>query len=167
MAEKETGGEAMNQVEAMAGPAWFTANLTNVNTGDNFTLADFKGKVVLVETMAVWCSTCLRQQTNVLALHEALGERDDFVSVALDIDLNEDAQLLQAYTTKHGFDWVYAVATLEVAREIGQLYGPQFLNPPSAPMFIIDRQGETHLLPFGVKDAPTLQEALAPLLAEG
>ena len=43
----------------------------------NFTLADFKGKVVLVETMAVWCSTCLRQQTNVLALHEDLGERDE------------------------------------------------------------------------------------------
>ena len=52
----------------------------------------------------------------------------------------------------------------EVAREIGQLYGDQFLNPPSTPMLIVDRQGKVHLLPFGRKTAEDLQEALAPFL---
>ncbi len=162
MADQETGGEIMEQEV----PAWFNAELTNVNTGQTFKITDFKGKVVLVETMAVWCPTCLRQQNNVRALHEALGERDDFISVALDIDPNEEADFLQQHAAKHGFDWVYAVTGPEVAREIGQLYGLQFLNPPSAPMFIIDRHGAVQLLPFGVKDAQTLQEAIEPFLNE-
>ena len=165
MADQETGGEAGEAMEQEV-PAWFNAELTNVNTGQTFKIADFKGKVVLVETMAVWCPTCLRQQNNVQALHEALGERDDFISVALDIDPNEEADFLQGHAAKHGFDWIYAVATPEVAREIGQLYGLQFLNPPSAPMFIIDRHGAVQLLPFGVKDAQTLQEAIEPFLNE-
>jgi hypothetical protein len=54
-----------------------------------------------------------------------------------------------------------------VAREIATLYGDQFINPPSAPMLVIDRQGKAHPLPFGVKDAAALQAALEPFLAEG
>ena len=65
---------------------------------------------------------------------------------------------------KNGFDWTYTVASQEVAREIGNLYGAQFLNPPSAPMLIIDRHGAAHPLPFGVKSAADLQKALEPFL---
>jgi thiol-disulfide isomerase/thioredoxin len=151
---------------ALALPAWLTAQLVDVNTGQAFTIADQRGKVVLVETLAVWCSTCLRQQKQVQALHEALGEREDLVSVGLDIDLNESAEQLRAHTERNGFDWIYAVATPEVAREIGQLYGNLFLNPPSTPMLIVDRQGQVHPLSFGIKSAGDLQEALAPFLAE-
>ena len=145
-------------------PAWFSAALPDAAMGDNFMVQDFKGKVVLVETMAMWCPTCLRQQKEVQALHDLLGQRDDFISVGIDIDLNENLADLKAYTAKNGFDWTYTVATADVAREIGNLYGQQFLNPPSAPMFIIDRHGEVHPLPFGVKSAADLQKALEPFL---
>jgi hypothetical protein len=122
------------------------------------------GIAVLVETMAVWCSNCLRQQREVVALHDLLGDQPNLVSVALDIDPNETNDILKAHTDKNGFDWVYAVAPAEVAREIGQLYGGQFLNPPATPMLIIDQHGEAHPLPFGHKTAQSLQEALAPFL---
>ncbi len=167
MAEKEemAGDEAMVEKETMADlPAWFEAELTDVNSGQNFKIADFQGKVVLVETLAVWCPTCKRQQDQVKALHELLGEREDFVSLGLGIDPNEEAALLKAHTDQHGYGWRYAVSPPEVSREIAELYGAQFLNPPSTPMLIIDRQGQAHPLPFGVKDAQTLQEALAPYL---
>jgi cytochrome oxidase Cu insertion factor (SCO1/SenC/PrrC family) len=162
--EEMSDDEMMTDDEAMATPAWYAAQLTDVNTGSTFRVADFEGKVVLVETMAVWCSTCLRQQQQVQALHGLPGERDDLVSLALDIDPNETPDVLKAHADRHGFDWHYAVAPVEVAREIGQLYGDQFLNPPSAPMLIIDRQGQVHPLPFGVKSAQVLQEALGPYL---
>jgi hypothetical protein len=155
--------EAMDE-GAMPAPAWYSVELMDVNTGESFRVADFEGKVVLVETLAVWCTTCLRQQKEIRALHEALGERDDLISVGLNIDPNENADILKAHTDKNGFDWRYAVVSREVAREIGQLYGDQFLNPPSAPMLIIDRQGQGHPLPFGVKSAEALQEALSPFL---
>ena len=150
--------------DAVMVPNWLTASFTDVNSGHTFSIADFKDKVVLVETMAIWCSNCFQQQGQVKALHNLLGERDDFVSLGVDIDPNENAEALQVYTNQNSFDWLYIVAPTEVSREIGQLYGDQFLNPPSTPMLIIDRNGEVHLLPFGIKSAESLLEALQPFL---
>jgi thiol-disulfide isomerase/thioredoxin len=168
--EKDASGTVVDagSSDAMTDlPNWFGAQLTDVHTGEILTVAGLEGKVVLVETMAIWCPKCLRQQQEVKTLHEVLGERDDLVTLVLDVDPNEDAENLKAYAAKNGFTWTYAVAPPEVAREIGQLYGDQFLNPPSTPMFIVDRQGQVHLLPFGRKTAGDLQEALAPFLSEG
>jgi thiol-disulfide isomerase/thioredoxin len=160
-------GTSMDDEPMMDLPAWFSAELTDVNSGETLTVAGLKGKVALVETMAIWCSNCLRQQQEVKALHEALGMEDGLVTLVLDIDPNENAEHLRDYAARNGFDWTYAVAPREVAREIGQLYGDQFLNPPSTPMLIVDRDGKVHPLPFGRKSAQDLQEALAPFLSEG
>lgn len=164
----EAMGEATPPAEAMPkeAPAWLGAALTEVTTGETFAVSSLKGKVVLVEAMAVWCSKCLQQQRNVKALHGLLGERDDFVSLGLDIDPNESAAVLRDYVAAQGFAWRYAVAPAEVARELAALYGDQFLNPPSTPMLIIDRHGAVHPLPFGIKSADDLQKALGPFLNE-
>lgn len=150
----------------MEAPAWFGASLTNVQTGESFTINDLKGKVVLVETMAIWCSNCKKQQGQVKALHELLGERDDFVSIGLDIDPNENADALKGYVQDNGFDWLYAVSPAEVSREIASLYGDQFLNPPSTPILVVDRHGSAHPLPFGIKSAEDLLNYIQPFLDE-
>jgi len=159
-------GEAMTDEDAMAMPAFFSAALTDVASGTDFTLADFKGKVVLLEPFAQWCPTCLAQQREVVRLRALLGPRDDFVTVGLNIDPNEDAVMLRGYLTQHGFDWLYAVAPADVSSEIGRLYGSQYLNPPSAPMLLIDRHGIVHPLEAGRKSAEALLEAVEPLLDE-
>jgi thiol-disulfide isomerase/thioredoxin len=150
-----------------AAPAWFGATLTDASTGNTFTINDFKGKVVLVETMAQWCPNCKQQQTQVKALHELLGMNNDLVSLGLDIDPNENLVDLKNYVTSNGFDWLYAVAPADVSREIGTLYGDNFLNPPSTPILVIDRKGESHPLPFGIKSADELKKFIEPFLQDG
>lgn len=147
-------------------PDWFGAELTDVRTGQTFSINALKGKVVLVETMAQWCSNCFKQQTQVKALHGIIGENDDFVSIGLDIDLNENAADLKDYVESRGFDWLYAVPPAEVTREIGNLYTAQFLNPPSTPILIVDRRGVAHPLPFGIKSAEDLADAVKMYLNE-
>ena len=151
---------------SMDTPAWFDIPLTNVNTGETFTINALKGNVVLVETLAMWCSNCLKQQKEVAELHTLLGKQDGFISLGLDIDPNEQADDLKAYTAKNGFTWEYAIAPAEVTRDLGNLYDAQFLNPPSTPMLIIDRNGQVHPLPFGIKSAKKLFEELEPILGE-
>jgi thiol-disulfide isomerase/thioredoxin len=146
-------------------PDWFSVPLTNARNGETFSIMDFKGKVVLVETLAMWCSNCLKQQQQVYDLHQLI-DSDNFVSVGIDIDPNENSEALNTYVRNNGFSWYYAVAPEQVAREIGNLYGSQFLNPPSTPMLIIDSHGEVHILPFGIKDAKTLLDTLQPFLEE-
>ena len=46
------------------------------------------------------------------------------------------------------------------------LYGNQLLNPPSTPILIIDRHGEVHLLPFGIKSSEDLLKAIEPFLKD-
>ena len=132
--------------------------------GSVFSVEDFSGKVVLVETMAVWCSNCYKQQLEVVKLHDQIGEREDFASIGIDIDPNEDVPTLTSFVKNNGFDWRYVVASDELINEISALYGSQYLNPPSTPMLIIDRQGMVHQLPFGIKSADSLLAALQPFL---
>ena len=127
---------------------------------------DYAGKVVLLETMAVWCPTCILQGAYVYKLHDLLGNPDDLISVSLDVDINEDADSLKEYAQEYGFDWHFAIAPLEVDRALGNLYTAQYLNPPLSPMLIIDRNGNVHHLEYGLKDAETLKKLVEPYLAD-
>ncbi len=146
-------------------PDWFNMKMTDVRTGQTFTISDFAGKVVLVETMAQWCPTCERQENEVIKLHELLGNPKDLVSVSLDVDLHEDEASLKEYAAARGYDWYVAVAPLEVARALGNLYSAQYLNPPISPMLLIGRNGDVYGLPYGLKSAESLKETVKPYLA--
>lgn len=147
-------------------PTWYQWELVDVRTNQVFSINDFRGKVMLVETMAIWCPKCLQQQIEILELQKSEENHDDVVVISLDVDPNEDAESLNSYSQKNGFNWIYVVASSELIGEISNLYGSQFLNPSATPMFIIDRQGESHLLPFGVKSAMDLDVFLKPFLSE-
>ena len=145
-------------------PEWFDFELTDVQTGETFTMNDYTGKVVLVETMAMWCPNCTIQANEVRDLHEMLGNPEDLVSVSLDVDVNEEAAPLKEYSEEYGFYWHFAIAPLEVARALGNLYSAQYLNPPLSPMLVIDRNGDVHQLEYGEKSAETLLETVEPFL---
>jgi thiol-disulfide isomerase/thioredoxin len=145
-------------------PAWFDLEMTDVQTGDPFTINDFAGKVVLLETMGVWCPTCRKQEDEVLRLHQLLGDPADLVSISLDTAMSEDAPLLKDYAETLGYDWHLALAPLLVARALGNLYSAEYLNPPASPMLIVDRDGNVIGLPYGVKSAESLKAVVAPLL---
>lgn len=132
--------------------AWATAPLTDVSTGQTFRIADLAGKVVIIETMAIWCSNCRAQQADV---QEALARLPaaSVVFVVLDVDPNEDAASLAEYRASNGFEGRYAIAGGDVARAIAADYGDQMLNPPSTPMLIIGTDGKVTLTEFGHKSA--------------
>ena len=146
-------------------PEWFDIELTDVQTGKTFSMNDYAGKVVLVETMAMWCPNCLFQANEVRKMHKLLDNPDDVISISLDVDVHEDGPSLKNYTEEYGFEWQFAIAPLEVARALGNLYSAQYLNPPLSPMLVIDRNGEVHQLEYGHKEAEKLFESVKPYLA--
>jgi thiol-disulfide isomerase/thioredoxin len=153
-------------VSASSTPDWFRIPMTDVTTGKTFTINDFAGKVILLETMAEWCPNCRAQENEVLHARQQLGNPSDLVSISLDVDFHEDAPSLQAYAKQYSYDWHFAIAPLEVMRALGNLYSAEYLNPPLAPMLIIDRQGKVYGLPYGIKSAESLKNTIAPYLAQ-
>jgi thiol-disulfide isomerase/thioredoxin len=130
----EPSGAAIAPEESAEADPVLAFELVEVRTGETFSLAELAtNKPVLVETMAIWCTTCLSQQREVVRAHE-LG---DFHSVGIDVDPNERAPDLAEYAEREGFDWRFAVADRELVRLLTDRFGFQVTNPPSTPTFIV------------------------------
>lgn len=120
--------------------------LIDVRSGERFTLGQISTDgPVLVETMAVWCTTCLSQQRQVVAAHELA----DFRSVGIDVDPNERADELADYAEREGFDWRFAMADTALVKLLTDAYGFAVTNPPSTPTFVITTDGRIRALDFG------------------
>jgi len=133
--------------------------LVDVRTGATFTLGELAAeKPVLVEAMAIWCTTCLAQQREVVDAHGSA----DFHSVGIDVDPNERAEDLAEYAEREGFDWRFAMADAELVQLLTERYGFGVTNPPSTPSFVVSADGGVRALEFGrVRSADELIAELA------
>ena len=160
----EMSGEM--SAESIMLPDWAYLETTDVSTAEPFTLADYEGKVILVETMAMWCPTCYRQQEQIQALHQKLNNNPDLISISIDVDLHETPEDLAVYIADAGFAWPYTIADQDLARGIANQFGANFLNPPLAPIFVIDRHGGLHQLDYGLKSVDDLEAVIRPILED-
>jgi hypothetical protein len=150
-----TGGGGPS-TDAAADAAWRSAELTDVRSGEMFTIDGLQGKLVAIEPMAVWCSNCRIQQREAVTALAGVAS-DDLVYIGLDVDPNGQAEALAAYAEAEGFDWTYAVASKDVARSLAAEFGDQVLSPPSTPLILVGPDGaviETH---FGIRQAAELE----------
>jgi hypothetical protein len=136
---------------------WRTATLTDVLTDEPFTIESFD-RPVLVETFAVWCSNCKRQQDELKTFHDAVG--DDVVSVALDTDQNEDAGTVREHARSNGYDWRYAVSPPAVTRSLVDEFGASMTSPPTVPMVLRCPDGTATRLQDGHKPTSYLREQI-------
>jgi thiol-disulfide isomerase/thioredoxin len=141
------------------GGGWIDAEFKDVRTGESFRISDFAGKPVLLESFAVWCPTCTKQQKEIKEFHEDVG--DSVVSISLDTDPNEDEARVLEHVNSNGFDWYYAVSPASVTQELINEFGVGFVNAPSVPMALICDDGSFEKLGGGVKDVDELKEAVA------
>jgi thiol-disulfide isomerase/thioredoxin len=135
---------------------WATAELTDVATGEPFRIADHAGKILFIETMAIWCTKCRDQQADAL---EALRRLDDpnVVYVVLDTDPGESAADLAAYEKKRGWEaFMYAISPRNVSRALAADFGDFVLNPPSTPLIVVGTDGTVTLTEFRHKGVDEL-----------
>ena len=142
---------------------WRTATLRDVLTGDEFTIRDLEGKVVVIEPMAIWCVNCRFQQHEAQQALEELGS-NDVVYVSLDVDPRERADDLSAYAQREGFGWRFAVASPEVSRALAKTFGDQVLSPPATPLVVLAPDGRVVEQHVGGRSAAALVTLLRPHL---
>jgi len=141
---------------------WPDIPLRDVASGESFKISDFKGKVVVLETMSVWCHTCTEQQTEIAQAQDSLGDKAVFIT--LEIDANEDEATVREHLDRHGFGWHFAISPLELSSQLEAEFGANLLNPASSPIVILDREQEAHLLRHGHKSADELIREISKYL---
>jgi thiol-disulfide isomerase/thioredoxin len=141
IAPEGMAGDGRAAHDALASHSWATATLTDVSTGKTFTIADFAGRTVFVEAMAIWCTNCRAQQGR---FRDALAQVDParVAYVVLTVDPSERADELAAYRADRGFAGTYAVAGRDVSAALKDEFGAVVLSPPSVPLITISPEGE-------------------------
>ena len=149
--------EGSNGIDGLSDGDWRNMELVDISTGDKFTIDQFDLPVVL-ESFAVWCPTCTKQQREIKELHEDVG--DVFISVSLDTDPNEDKQKVLNHIDSNGFDWYYAIAPSDLTQSLIDEFGIGVINAPSAPVILIDSSKNARFLHSGIKSANELKGKL-------
>ncbi|MCB0106558.1 MAG: TlpA family protein disulfide reductase [Caldilineaceae bacterium] len=161
----DTTASSMEMGDAMSDgmldlPAWQTMPLTDARTGATFTLADYAGKTVFVETMATWCTNCRQQLGNVKSA-AARADSGEVVFIAISVETDLAAETLAQYADNNDFGWTFAVATPAMVRALADTFGPTIANPPATPHFWIHPDGTHGDLVTGFESGDAILDQLA------
>jgi hypothetical protein len=136
-------------------PLWRTAIMRDVVSGAEFRIDDLRGQVVVIETMAIWCTSCRAQQREARTALASFDSSNVFY-LSLDVDPNEREDELAAYSAQQEFDWHFAVASPDVSRSLAEQFGDRVLSPPSVPIIVLGPDGSLVTNHFGHLSADEL-----------
>lgn len=100
--------------------------------GEEFVLAEQKGKIVVLEFWATWCGPCVRAFPEYV---DALARIDSDEVRFVAINQGEPANVIEPFLDRHGWDFEVA---LDARQTTGQKYGVEGI-PHTV---VIDRQGK-------------------------
>lgn len=144
---------------------WMQIELKDLNTQETYTINSLnnQGKPILIESFAVWCPICLKQQNYIKELHAQQGySQEELISINLGTDPNEDESQILQYANENDFDWIYSVSPVEMTQSLVAQFGPGIVNAPSAPIIIVcPDKTSFKVSKNGAKDVEDLQQELA------
>jgi peroxiredoxin len=120
-------------------------------------LADYKGKVVLLNFWATWCGPCKLEIPWFVEFEQKYKDRDFAV---LGVSFDDDGwKSVRPYVEQHKINYRIMIGS----EAIGQLYGNVDALPTS---FIIDRQGRIAARHEGLVDKQDYQNEILKLLED-
>ena len=126
--------------------------------GRTVSLADFRGKVVMVHFWATWCPPCVEEMPMLEQLYRSLRAAD-FEILAVSVD-EGGARAVAEFMQRNGLN---LPVLLDTRRSVAGLYGT-FKFPET---YVVDRQGVVTYKAIGPRDwtDPATMNAIRALIA--
>ena len=124
--------------------------------GKPISLADYRGKVVLLDFWAVWCGPCLGEIPRIKAVYEKYHDKGFEV---IGVSLDEDAAVLREFVTEQEVPWRQILDGDGFGGAFAKRYGIRSIPAP----FLINREGKV----ISVKARGSLLDELVASEIEG
>jgi peroxiredoxin len=124
--------------------------------GQEVSLSDFHGEVVLLNNWATWCPPCREEMPEIQAYYQEYKDQG-FQVVA--VEAGDPEELVKDYVEKNNLDFVILLDP-----ENKSLITFQHTTLPNS--FVIDRKGHLRLAWLGAINEATLDKYLTPLIKE-
>ncbi len=123
--------------------------------GRDVHLADFKGKIILLNFWATWCGPCKLEIPDLVALQEKYANR----IVVLGFSVDDTPEQLKAYAAEYQMN--YPVLVGSGHENIQDAYGPMWGIPVTV---IIDRDGKIAKKQSGIRSLEQFEREITALL---
>jgi len=135
------------------------ANFTLVDiNGEQFSLSDHLGKVVLLDFFTTWCGPCIIEIEHLKGLYDEYSP-DQFVILSISVDPYTDTvQVLQSFAQLNEMTWTVARDTDNVAYKYGV--------SPIPHLVIVDAEGYKRHNHIGLTAESTLDSEIGSLVSE-
>jgi peroxiredoxin len=130
--------------------------LVDIN-GEQFSLSDNLGKVVLLDFFATWCGPCISEIEHLKSLYNKYSP-GQFVILSISVDPNSDTvQILQNFAQQYEIAWTVARDTTNVADKYGV--------SPIPHLVMVDTEGYKIHDHVGLTGETTLRSEIDSLLS--
>ena len=129
--------------------------------GNSVSLADYKGKVVILDFWATWCPPCRREIPHFVALQKEYGSKGlQVIGVAVDQD---GWDKVKPFIQSNGINYPVLMYTEDVYEAYQQLL-PRSERGGIPFTFVIDKTGQVKAKYVGYRDKAVFEAAIKPLL---
>jgi cytochrome c biogenesis protein CcmG, thiol:disulfide interchange protein DsbE len=122
--------------------------------GQRLDLANYRGKVVLLDFWATWCAPCREEIPHFIALQDKYRERGLQV---IGISMDDGPKPVQEFCREFKMNYPVAVGTEQIAEAYGGVYGLPVT-------FLIDRNGRVAAKYTGAVEMATVEQEVQSLL---
>ncbi len=123
--------------------------------GNNFSLNHFRGKIIIIDFMAIWCGPCKDQIPHLGVVWEQY--QDDIIIISIDVDPNETPEMLADFASNFPYaTWIWATDSAHIG------YDYEIYSIPT--MIIVDQEGYISVKHVGKTSSPQLIEEIEKLL---
>jgi peroxiredoxin len=131
--------------------------LVDIN-GEQFSLSDHLGKVVILDFFSTYCGPCIIEIEHLRSLYDTYSP-DKLVILSISVNPYTDTvQVLQSFAQQYEMTWTVASDTDDVAYKYGV--------SPIPHLVIVDAEGYKRHSHIGLTAESTLRSEIDPLLSE-
>ena len=124
--------------------------------GNNVSLTDFSGKVIILNFWATWCPPCRTEIPHFVELYDTYKD-EGLVIIGIDVDPTETPDVLKPFAAQYGIIYPLLLGTKQVESQYGGIQ-----SIPTT--FIIDRNGDIIQKYIGSRSKSVFEQEILKLL---